>query len=377
MVKILHTADIHLDSPFSLLDVKKAQVRRNEMRGTFTSLMMYAKMEKFDMVILAGDVFDTEFATKETMELLVSQFAQNPECRFVISPGNHDPLTPKGAYSKVEFPPNVYIFNSDDVTKFSFDDIGVDVYGWAFLDAEKEENPLRRGAIELDPGKINILAVHADMTAADSTCCPMNERDIERSGFDYVALGHIHAGGEVKKAGNTYYAYSGCLEGRSFDECGPKGAIVCKIDTDGGKKEFSFGQKRFSIRRYEKAAIDVSDTKTEEDVIEKIKALMRKYSMGEDTLLRVRMFGTVSPKWKIDVSKITETELGVFYFELRDETQPLLDYEALMDDISIRGAFFRELLPKLKSEDPEERKIAAAALRYGLAALEGEDIGEF
>ena len=60
MVKILHTADIHLDSPFSLLDVKKAQVRRNEMRGTFTSLMMYAKMEKFDMVILAGDVFDTE-----------------------------------------------------------------------------------------------------------------------------------------------------------------------------------------------------------------------------------------------------------------------------------------------------------------------------
>ena len=376
MVKILHTADIHLDSPFSLFDVKKAQVRRSEMRGTFTSLMMYAKMEKFDIVILAGDVFDSEFATKETMELIVSQFEQNPDCRFIIAPGNHDPLTPKGAYSKVEFPSNVYIFNSDDVTKISFDDIGVDVYGWAFTDTEKEENPLRRGDIALDKSKINILAVHADMSAADSVYCPMTEADIERSGFDYVALGHIHAGGEVKKAGNTYYAYSGCLEGRSFDECGPKGAIVCNVNSEGGGKEFTFSQKRFSRRRYEKGAVDVSDTKSTEDVVEKIKALVKKYGMGDDTLLRVRLFGTVSPSWKIDMSKLNEQTFGLFYIEVRDETLPLLDYEALMEDISIRGAFFRELLPKLKSDDAEERRIASAALRYGLAALEGEDIGD-
>jgi len=376
MVKILHTADIHLDSPFSLLDVKKAQVRRSEMRGTFTSLMMYAKMEKFDIVIMAGDVFDTEFATKETMELIVSQFEQNPDCRFVIAPGNHDPFTSKGAYTKVEFPPNVYIFNSDDITKFSFDDIGVDIYGWAFTSAIKEDNPLRLGSITLDKSRINILAAHADMTAADSTCCPMTEGDIEYSGFDYVALGHIHAGGEIKKAGGTYYAYSGCLEGRSFDECGPKGAIICSINSEGGGKEFTFGQKRFSRRRYEKAAVDVSDTKSTGDVIEKIKALMKKYSMGEDTLLRVRLFGTVSPSWKIDLSKLDEQTLGLFYIEIRDETLPLLDYDALMDDISIRGAFFRELLPKLKSDDAEERRIASAALRYGLAALEGEEIGD-
>ena len=56
---------------------------------------------------------------------------------------------------------------------------------------------------------------------------------------------------------------------------------------------------------------------------------------------------------------------------------PLLDYDELMNDISIRGAFFRELLPKLNSDDEEERKTAAAALRYGLSALEGNDIVDF
>lgn len=374
MIKILHTADIHLDSPFSLLDVKKAQARKTELRGTFTSMMMYAKMEKYDIVIMAGDIFDNEFVTKETMELMVSQFAQNPDCRFVIAPGNHDPLTQRSPYRKVEFPPNVYIFASDDVTKFSFDDIGVDVYGWAFLDAKKEDNPLRQGKLELDKNKINILAVHADMTSADSTCCPMNEADIASSGFDYVALGHIHTGGEVKQAGHTYYAYSGCLEGRSFDECGPKGAITCKIETTAGRTEMTFGQKKFSRRRYEKCAVDVSGTTDTNEVVSKIKTIITNYSMGDDTLLRVRLFGTVSPSWKIDMTKISAQALGVFYVEVRDESLPILDHEELMNDISIRGAFYRELLPKLKSDDPEERRIASAALRYGLSVLAGNDV---
>ena len=375
MIKILHTADIHLDSPFSLLDVKKAQARKSELRGTFTSMMMYAKMERFDVVILAGDVFDNEYATKETMELMVSQFEQNPDCRFVIAPGNHDPLTQKSPYRKVEFPSNVYIFASDDVTKFSFDDIGVDVYGWAFTEPTKKDNPLRRGRIELDRDKINILAVHADMTAADSDSCPMTEDDIANSGFDYVALGHIHAGGEVRRAGHTYYAYSGCLEGRSFDECGQKGAIVCKINAAGGAQtEFTFGQKRFSRRRYEKGAVDVSGTTDTDEVVEKIKTLIKTHAMGEDTLLRLRLFGTVTPSWKIDIPSLTAQLFGLFYLEVRDETQPVLDYGELMNDISIRGAFFRELLPKLKSENADERKLAAAALRYGLSVLAGNDV---
>lgn len=377
MIKILHTADIHLDSPFSLCDVRKAAARKTELRGTFTSMMMYVRTEGYNLVIISGDLFDTGYATTDTLNLVVDEFVKCPNCKFVIAPGNHDPLTDRSPYKKVQFPDNVYIFSSEDITKFSFDDLGIDVYGWAFTDSVKTTNPLRKGKIKLDPNKYNILAAHAEITYGESDYCPVTENELGMSGFDYVALGHIHQGGEIKKIGNTFYAYSGCLEGRSFDECGPKGAIVLKFEDIKNKNEVRFGQKKFSKRRYEKYDVDVSGLERIEDVYARVRDVVISNKCGEDTLLRIKLVGVVSPRFKIDTSQINSQNLGVFYFEIIDATSPLLDYEELMNDISIRGTFFRELLPKLKSDNEDERRIAAEALRYGLSALEGNDIVDF
>ena len=98
---------------------------------------------------------------------------------------------------------------------------------------------------------------------------------------------------------------------------------------------------------------------------------------GSDTLLRVRLTGRISPETKIDADRLDAKALGVSFLETEDATLPLLDDENLKNDISIRGAFFRELLPLLESENEEERRTAAQALRYGLAALDGNDIVDF
>jgi hypothetical protein len=63
--------------------------------------------------------------------------------------------------------------------------------------------------------------------------------------------------------------------------------------------------------------------------------------------------------------------------EIEDSSVPLLNYEELKNDISVKGAFFRELLPLLQSENEDERRTAATALRYGLAALDGNDMIDF
>ena len=327
MPKIIHTADIHLDAPFSLFDVQKAQVRKNELRGTFSSLILLAKTEKADIMILAGDLFDSGFVTKETTSLLISQFASVPECRFVIVPGNHDFISSRSPYKKELFPPNVYIFEDERISKISFDEIGVDVYGFAYTSERYTENPLT-APLMLDRRKINILAAHCDLYGK-SDCCPLTPADLARSGFDYAALGHIHKGGDVKLAGGTYYAYSGCPEGRSFDECGIKGVILCEMNKDSGK------------------------------------------------LVRVKLCGRISPEAALSPEKLSAQMFGVFYLEIQNDTVPLLNDEELKNDISIRGAFFRELLPMLESENDEERRTAAAALRYGLDALDGEDVVDF
>lgn len=375
MPKIIHAGDIHLDAPFSLFDVQKAQLRKNELRETFASLILFAKTEKADLMILSGDLFDSGFVTKETVSLIVSQFASVPECRFVIAPGNHDYISARSPYKKALFPKNVYIFDKEQISRFSFPEIGVDVYGYAFMSEEYTENPLA-APVSLDKTRINILAAHADV-GGKSSYCPLSPSDMAKSGFDYIALGHIHKGGELKTAGKTYYAYSGCLEGRSFDECGAKGAFFAEMSKTSGKLSANFVFKRFSKRRYEKIVLDITGIGSQEALSERLREAIERAGFGSDVLLRVRLTGRISPETLISPKKLTASAFGLFYLEIEDASVPLLDHEALKNDISIRGAFFRELLPLLESESEEERRTAADALRYGLAALDGNDVVDF
>lgn len=375
MVKIIHTADIHLDSPFSLLDVQKAQMRKNELRETFSAIVKLAESEKADIMMIAGDLFDSGFVTKETTELLVSLFSSVPSCRFVIAPGNHDYIWGHSPYRKENFPKNVYIFDNEQISCFSFPEINVDVYGYAFASDSYTENPLEK-KIQLQRSRINILVAHADV-GGKSKYAPITNSDIMKSGFDYIALGHIHAGGKVQTVGNTYYAYSGCPEGRSFDECGVKGVIVAEFSKNATQLSADFRSHRTCKRRYEKINVDITGVSSQDALFDCVKNAVENEKFDSDVLLRVRLTGRISPETTLYPKKLTAASLGIFYLEVEDAVVPLLNYDELKNDISVKGAFFRELLPLLQSENEDERRTAAAALRYGLAALDGNDVVDF
>lgn len=375
MAKIIHTADIHLDSPFSLLDVQKAQMRKNELRETFSSIVRLAESEKADMMIIAGDLFDSGFVTKETTELMVSLFSSVPACRFVIAPGNHDYIWSHSPYRKENFPQNVYIFDKEQLSCFSFPEIDVDVYGYAFTSDSYTANPLEK-KIQLQRSRVNIFVAHADV-GGRSKYAPVPVSDIMKSGFDYIALGHIHAGGRVQTAGNTYYAYSGCPEGRSFDECGVKSVIVAELAKNAMQLSANFRYHRTCRRHYEKLNVDITGVSSQEALVDCVKNAVEKEGLGSDVLLRVRLTGQISPETTLYPKKLSAASLGLFYLEIEDSSVPLLNYEELKNDISVKGAFFRELLPLLQSENEDERRTAATALRYGLAALDGNDMIDF
>ena len=175
----------------------------------------------------------------------------------------------------------------------------------------------------------------------------------------------------------THTAYSGCPEGRSFDECGIKGVILCELNKNTGKLSASFASRRLCRRHYEKLSVDVTGVSSDAELFDRLKAAVSTEGYGTDALVRLRLCGRISPETVLSPQKISAAALGLFYLEIRDDTAPLLDPEMLKNDISIRGAFFRELLPLLESEDEEKSRTAAAALRYGLAALDGEDVVDF
>lgn len=157
MLKILHTGDIHLDSPFSGLDARRSEIRRAELRSTFSSLMTYVRDNSIDLLLITGDFFDTGFVTKETVSIVLREFSRVPDCKIVISPGNHDPYTPDSVYAKVKFPENVYIFKSSEQTSFSFPELGCEVYGYAFTGETMRKSPLR------PTGTVDILKFYVRM----------------------------------------------------------------------------------------------------------------------------------------------------------------------------------------------------------------------
>ena len=376
MVKILHTGDIHLDGPFTLEDASASEARRAELRATFCAVTEYIRQNGVQLCLIAGDMFDSEYAAPATIETVVSEFARSPGCVFVITPGNHDSHVPSGVWANTEFPANVHVFCRAECERLELPELGCDVYGYAFTGPFLERNPVL-GVRPADPSRINILCAHADTASPISKYCPITEGDIAESGFDYVALAHIHNSDGLHRAGNTVYAYCGCLEGRDYSESGYKGAVVGTISKLDGAATVSLAGKRFSRRRYADERLNVTGAADAAEAAAALGELISEKKFADDTLLRVTLEGSVTPAFRVSAADFASVTTGLYSFDLVDRTVPLFDADRLKNDNTLRGAYFRRLLPTLQNGTQEEREIASAALRYGMGALDGADVIDF
>lgn len=368
MPKLLHCADIHLDTPFHSRSAEQSSKARRELRRVFSSVIDYVKENGISIALLAGDIFDGSSVTSDTVAFFKDAVASCPDCAFVISPGNHDPYVESCVYESSVFPDNVYIFKSQELSYFDFPEQNIRVYGYAFVSPSLEICPFI-GKQPEDSGRINVLCAHADVGNPLSPYCPVSEKDIAESGFDYCAFGHIHLTEDVKTAGKVPYAYSGCLSGRDFGETGEKGVIVADVN----EGNITFERKYFSKYVYQCDECDLSGITDTDTLVSKVKEAVSRH--GENTFLRLDLVGTVSLDLNVDTVSLEEMlSPSVFYLEITDSTLPLFNTEHLSNDVTIVGAFFKELRPMLENGTPEERRIAAKALRAGLSALRGEEL---
>lgn len=374
-MKIFHTGDVHLDSPFKNIDRVRAEERRREIRKTFSDMMTYCAENRVDLVLISGDLFDNEFVTRETVGLLQRCFGAL-ECPVVIAPGNHDPAEEDSIWTRADiFPDNVCVFCDEGLSYFPFDSIGVDVYGWAFTSRFMRECPLTGMHPERDD-RINLLCAHGDTTSPISVSCPLPPAALRDFGADWCALGHIHTPDAANAAISDIGAYCGCPEGRDFGECGAKSAVLITIDENDGKKTVSHQKLFFAKRTYYHEELRCDGAADRGEIETKLIELVSAGNFGKDALLRVTLCGSVSPSLSINTAELAKCADVIYYTEVIDKTSPDWDSEFLSADRGIRGELYRELLPLLESADPEERKKGNRALRYALAALNGEDIAE-
>ncbi len=371
-MKILHTGDIHLDSPFAGLSPGAARQRRSDLRTAFSDMIAFARQQAVDLVLIAGDLFDKIYVTRDTIALLCREFA-SLHCPVVIAPGNHDPADDKSIWNKKIFPENVYVFTTSEFSCFSFDTLHCCVYGYAFESASLHTCPLEGQAVK-DPTKINILCAHGDATSPISTYGPLPSGALEAFGADYCALGHFHNPENATAALTVPGAYCGCLEGRDFGETGVKGAVLVTLEKEGSNAVLDWKRVRFCRKVYEQRTLQLDGTAEQDDVESALRALLQETGFGTDVLLRVILTGSIDPSLSINTAALTAIETNLAALEIRDATMPTWNAQLLQNDQGIRGEVYRLLLPKLEDADPSVRETGRNALRYAMAALSGEEL---
>lgn len=371
MIKVFHCADIHLDSPFSLFSPREAEKRRTELRAAFTSALMYAREIKADIFIISGDLFDGEHVTRDTRDMLVREFAKSPEMKIFISPGNHDPLGAGSPYENTEFPQNVHVFGGEREV-VSLDDLGVDVYGFGFTSKNYYESPVSGWDIR-DKSRVNILVCHGDMTSASSDSGPVTKREIGDSGFDYIALGHIHKPSGLLCENGVYYSYPGCIEGRSFDELGYRGAMYGTIE----KGKVDMRALRFSKSRYEWETVDLTGARDKMDALDIIRASIKQFT--DDTALRLTLTGELKNAFVILPNEIGRGCEYPYYIEIEDKTFVSPDFSEYEGKNTLKGVFCGKIRAEMEKcdKDSEEYRVLSLALKYGMAALDDRSVVDY
>lgn len=373
-MKLMHIADLHLDSAFSGFDKVEGDRRRAELRECFKRAMRLAKDEGVDLVLIPGDLFDTPFCTASTRRAVFDAI-RDLGSPVVIAPGNHDHYNKGGAYSDALLPENALVFTSDELGRFDLDELGVSVIGYAFTSDRYESDPLA-SEIPLSSENVNILCAHADLGSPFSKYAPMSASAIARAGFVYAALGHVHARREPVTAGNSLIAYSGFCQGRSFDELGEGGGYIVDIDIE-KRRVTSIKRVVLSTLSYRIERVDCAGAESDRDVEERIAQVVASRGYGKDTALRAVLVGSVPSTYEPSARSICSSSVadGLALLRIRNELCAAADLASLEGDLTVRGEVYRALLPKLSSEDGEERARASLALKLALAALDRREIG--
>ncbi len=376
-IRILHTADLHLDSAFQSAAPAQAEARRQALRQALLDMADYVAAEHIDIVLMAGDLFDEGFVTPETVKALQKTFERMSQAEIFIAPGNHDPYTGGSVYAARLFPPHVHVFSEETLRKYTCPRLPVTVFGWAFTQSSYMNSPLAGYRAE-DDGRLQLLCGHGCFDAPLSAKAPLTAGDIQAFGAHYAAIGHIHTDHEVKRIGHSYYGYCGCLMGRSFDETGRMGVHVITARQGGEGWQLSFDRKSFASYHYEKLVLDVTGAPDVKSVAAAITRAIKEEGYDAQTLLRVTLTGELAPDFPTMSLQNCSAACGegLELLTVEDKTLPIFDTAVLRSDMSIRGEVYRAFLPLLSEGTQQERTQAGLALKAALAALEGRAVAE-
>lgn len=356
-MKFVHIADMHFDTPFTLLSDRAnlGEVRRLDQRKAFKKMIEYIKENEIPYLFIAGDLYDHEYVRQSTIDFINECFKQIPNTLIFITPGNHDPYLKNSYYAKYNWNENVKIFTSK-IEKIETKDF--DLYGYGFEDFYMKKSKIEELNIENEE-KVNILITHASLDGGyddQREYNTMSSSKLKGLEFNYVALGHIHKINLSNE--NKTIIYPGSTISLGFDELGEHGMIVVNIENEKIDIEFI----KLDDKEFKELELDITNINEPEELLEKIEEL----NLNENDLYKIILKG--NRNFEINTYKLYKQIETRNIIKVKDKTKIGYDLNKIANTTTLKGIFAEEMLNKLNDENID-KEILEKAIEIGMEAL--------
>ncbi|OGO53676.1 MAG: hypothetical protein A2Z32_07825 [Chloroflexi bacterium RBG_16_69_14] len=387
MLKIIHTADVHLGARHDDLG-EQAAAQRERQFAAFRAAIDLALAEKVDLFLVAGDLFDSNVQPRRSVERVAAELKRLAEARIrsVIIPGTHDVYDRASIYRAYDLPAMAGSGPDDGMVTVLDPDrpsvhigpLDVVVHGRVFGTKRAPHSPLQGLPASDAPQAVTwrVGMVHGSIAIpgrTDRDEVVITTEEIAASGLDYLALGHWHSA-QTGKAGAVTYAYSGAPEAVALDQDRAGKVLLVELEEHRGSRVVTVEERKVGRTRFEKSEVDAATVAGQPALIDLLVA-----RADPDLVLDVRLVGVRRDDLDLELSEI-ETALAPSFLKVRvrDASVPALTEGPLPSEDTIAGAFIRDLEARIADLEASgaaaEASEARDALRLGRLLLAGHEV---
>jgi DNA repair exonuclease SbcCD nuclease subunit len=377
-MKLVHAADLHLDSPLRGLvayDGAPLSEIRGATRRALENLTELCLDEEAQLLVLAGDLYDGDWRDYSTGLFFVEQMARLGEAgvSVVWIRGNHDAASL--ITRQLSLPKNVRELSHAAPETVVFEQLGVAVHGVGYARRDVRENLAVSYPAPL-PGLFNLGLLHTALEgrAGHEEYAPCSRAELVARGYEYWALGHVHRREVV--GSEPWIVFPGNLQGRHINEVGPKGASLVTLE---GRAVRSVEHRALDVVRWARCEVKLDDAHSLDDVLElAARELGRAQASAEGRVLACRIVLSGATEAHSVLQRERERLLaelravgirlgGVYVEQVEISARPRIDLEGLRSREDAVGELFRGVAELLG--DDEARAALRAEVLLGLDGL--------
>ena len=357
-MKLIHCADLHLNSGLKAhLTAEEARKRNEELTTAFIDMVEYAHENAVSAILIAGDLFDRASVPAGLRNTLIHTMEKYHDILFFYLKGNHDDNdTFTGSLEKL--PDNLRRFHTGEWTTYRIPLAGNHSMTVSGIEEGKQ---IPYESLHLNEKEFNIVMMHGDF----SSNIDLNR--LKNRYIDYLALGHIHSYQKGNLPSRGIWCYSGCLEGRGFDETGEHGFVMLDIDEERLKVRDTFIP--FAKRHVYVIPVDVSSCTSTIEMKEAAEKALQ--GIKPQDMIRIVLKGDVDALVEKNTDALEKMlENHFFYVEVTDETRLAVNYQDYAKDASLKGEFVRAV----QNDSSLSEEMKSEVIRCGIQALNGESL---